>query len=166
TPSTPGSTVVVQLPTGYRVTIGRGPLNGPTVAASGEDVWSSGRLDAPLDFVADVVADRQVEHPAETQVDVPLSAGTVPVVVRSWLGDPAWGTRVTSLVVNAWPILEREIGVKWPVDGPLQVNEVLVFGSGGFAGVFDPADRRADLPHTATAAVLMHAVGHTWVKRR
>jgi len=166
TPSTPGSTVVVQLPTGYRVTIGRGPLNGPTVAASGEDVWSSGRLDAPLDFVADVVADRQVDHPAETQVDVPLSAGTVPVVVRSWPDDPAWGTRVTNLVVNALPILEREIGVKWPVDGPLQVNEVLVFGSGGFAGVFDPADRRVDISYAASDEVIVHELAHAWFNGR
>src|SRR6185436_9193601 len=50
TPSTPGSTVVVQLPAGYQVTMGRGPLDGPSTAA-GEDVWSSGRLAAPLDFV-------------------------------------------------------------------------------------------------------------------
>jgi len=166
TPSTPGSTVVVQLPTGYRVTIGRGPLAGPTTTALGVDAWSSGRLEAPLDFVADVVADRQVDHPAETQVDVSLSAGTVPVVVRSWPDDPAWGTRVTNLVVNALPILEREIGVAWPVDGPLQVNEVLVRGSGGFAGVFDPADRRVDISYAASDEVIIHELAHAWFNGR
>jgi len=166
TPSTPGSTVVVQLPTGYRVTIGRGPLTGPTTAASGVDAWSSGRLEAPLDFVADVVADRQVDQPTETQVDVPLSAATVPVVVRSWPDDPAWATRVTNLVLNALPILEREIGIAWPVDGPLQVNEVLVRGSGGFAGVFDPADRRVDISYAASDEVVIHELAHAWFNGR
>ena len=166
TPSTPGSTVVVQLPTGYRVTIGRGPLEGPATDASGHDVWSSGRLERPLDFVADVVADRQVETPAETQVEVPLSAGTVPVVVRAWADDPAWATRVTNLVVNALPILEREIGVAWPVDGPLQVNEVLVRGSGGYAGVFDPADRRVDISYSASDEVIIHELAHAWFNGR
>src|SRR5262249_18119513 len=50
TPSTPGSTVLVQLPAAYRVTVGRGPLQGPTTAPSGEQQWSSGPLSRPLDF--------------------------------------------------------------------------------------------------------------------
>jgi hypothetical protein len=166
TPSTPGSTVAVRMPSGYRVTIGRGPLEGPATGASGEEVWTSGRLAAPLTFVADVVADRQVETPAETQVDVPLSAGTVPVVVRAWPDDPAWASRVTNLVAHALPILEREIGVTWPVDGPLQVNEVLVRGSGGYAGVFDPADRRVDISYSASDAVVIHELAHAWFNGR
>ncbi|HTK45756.1 MAG TPA: hypothetical protein VL749_10440 [Patescibacteria group bacterium] len=166
TPSTPGSTVAVQMPGGYRVTIGRGPLAGPAVGAAGEEQWTSGRLAAPLDFVADVVADRQVETPAETQVEVPLSAASVPVVVRAWPDDPAWASRVTNLVAHALPILEREIGVAWPVDGPLQVNEVLVRGSGGYAGVFDPADRRIDISYTASDAVVIHELAHAWFNGR
>jgi hypothetical protein len=165
TPSTPGSTVTVQLPTGYRVTIGRGPLDGPVATDSAHEQWSSGRLDRPLDFVADVVADRQVQY-AETPVEVALRAGTAAVSVRAWPDDPAWGDRVANLVKNALPILEEEIGLAWPVDGPLQVNEVLVRSTGGYAGVFDPADRRIDISYAASDAVVIHELAHAWFNGR
>ena len=165
TPSTPGSTVLVRMPAGYRVSIGRGPLDGPTTDATGEETWSSGRLDAPLDFVADVVADRDVTY-AEKPVDVALKAGTAAVTVRSWPDDPAWADRVANLVTNALPVLEREIGLAWPVDGPLEVNEVLVRGSGGYAGVFDPADRRIDISYSASDAVVIHELAHAWFNGR
>src|SRR5262245_32842007 len=118
TPNTPGSTVAVVMPSGYRVSVGRGPLDGPTPDEIGHDHWTSGSLAAPLDFVADVVADRQVEY-AETPVDVSLAGGPAQVLVRAWPDDGAWGDRVGNIVRNALPILERDIGVAWPVDGPL-----------------------------------------------
>jgi hypothetical protein len=165
TPNTPGSTVLVRMPSGYRVTIGRGPLDGPTADSTGEDIWSSGRLIAPLDFVADVVADRDVPY-AEKPVEVALKAGTAAVTVRSWPDDVAWADRVANLVTNALPILEREIGLAWPVDGPLAVNEVLIRGSGGYAGVFDPADRRIDISYSASDEVVIHELAHAWFNGR
>lgn len=165
TPRTPGSSLVVRMPTGYRVTIGRGPLEGPVSPDSAHEQWSSGVLDAPLDFVADVVADEPVQY-AETPVEVALRAGSAAVTVRSWPDDPAWGDRVANLVKNALPMLEREIGLAWPVDGPLQVNEVLVRGSGGYAGVFDPADRRIDISYSASDAVVIHELAHAWFNGR
>ena len=165
TPSTPGSTVVVQLPTGYRVTIGRGPLTGPWPDGAGHDQWISEALEAPLDFVADVVADQSVDS-AETPIAVPLATGPASVVVRGWPDDPAWADRVANLVQHALPILEREIGIPWPVDGALDVNEALVRGSGGFAGVFDPAQRRIDVSYAASDAVVIHELAHAWFNGR
>src|SRR5262245_9109902 len=165
TPSTPGSPVVVTMPTGYRVTIGRGPMDGPVSPDSGHEQWSSGTLDTPLDFVADVVADEPVEY-AEVPVDVPLRAASAAVTVRSWPDDTAWGDRVANLVKNALPLLEQEVGLAWPVDGPLQVNEVLVRGNGGYAGVFDPADRRIDISYSASDAVVIHELAHAWFNGR
>src|SRR4029079_16724857 len=75
TPSTPGSTVLVQLPTGYRVSIGRGPLSGRTSDTSGHDQWASGRIEAPLAYVADVTADRPTGY-LESPLQVPLGNGT------------------------------------------------------------------------------------------
>ena len=165
TPNTRGSTVLVLIPSGYRVTIGRGPLEGPVTDASGEEQWSSGPLDAPLDFVADVVADREVQY-AEKPLDVALKAGTAAVTVRAWPDDPAWADRVANLVTTALPALEREIGLAWPVDGPLEVNEVLVRASGGYTGVFDPADRRIDISYSASDAVVIHELAHAWFNGR
>jgi hypothetical protein len=165
TPNTPGSTVTVLFPTGYQVTVGRGPLEGPTTDEAGHDQWFSGAIRAPLEFVADVVADRPVEY-SETPVEVALSGGAAAITVRAWPDDAAWSDRVVNLVKNAVPILEREIGVAWPVDGPLAVNEVLVRGSGGFAGVFDPAQRRIDISYSATDTVVIHELAHAWFNGR
>jgi hypothetical protein len=164
TPSTPGSTVLVQLPTGYRVTIGRGPLSGPTTDTAGHDKWSSGRLEAPLAFVADVTADRPTGY-LETPLAVPLENASAAVVLRSWPDDRAWSDRVSNLVQQALPILEREIGVGWPVEGPLEVNEVLVRGS-GYAGVFDPQERRIDISYAASDEVVIHELAHAWFNGR
>ena len=165
TPNTPGSSVAVQLPTGYQVTVGRGPLTGPTADDAGHDQWTSGALAAPLDYVADIVANRPVTY-AEKSIDVPLSAGSATVVVHSWPDDAAWGDRVANLAEHALPILEREIGVPWRFDGPLAVNEALVLGSGGFAGVFDPSERRIDVSYAASDTVVIHELAHAWFNGR
>jgi hypothetical protein len=165
TPATPGATVAVRFPTGYQVTIGRGPLEGPVSDATGHQQWTSGALATPLEFVADVVADRPVDY-AETSVAVALTAGSAAVLVHAWPDDAAWGERVASLVAHALPILEREIGVSWPVDGPLAVNEVLVRASTGYAGVFDPTERRIDISYGASDTVVIHELAHAWFNGR
>jgi hypothetical protein len=165
TPDTPGSSVAVQFPTGYQVTVGRGPLTGPIPDEAGHDLWTSGGLAKPLDYVADIVADRPVNYD-ETSVDVPLEAGSAKVLVHSWPDDRAWGDRVANIAQHALPILEREIGVPWQFDGPLSVNEVLVRGSGGFAGVFDPVERRVDISYSASDTVVIHELAHAWFNGR
>jgi hypothetical protein len=165
TPNTPGSSIAVQLPTGYQVTIGRGPLAGPVAGEAGHDLWTSGVLAAPLEFVADIAADRPVTY-AEKRIDVPLTAGSATVLVHSWPDDSAWSDRVANLVQHALPILEREIGVEWRLDAPLAVNEALELGSGGFAGVFDPAERRIDISYAASDTVVIHELAHAWFNGR
>lgn len=165
TPGTPGASVNVRFPSGYHVTIGRGPLDGPVADESGHEQWSSGSIAKPLDFVADVAADRPTDY-EETSRTVPLTAGPAEVLLRAWPDDPAWRDRVGSLVERALPILEREIGVPWPVDGPLAVQEALVRGRGGYAGLFDPADRRIEIAYAAPDGVVLHELAHAWFNGR
>lgn len=161
TPSTPGATVVVRFPEGYSVTVGRGPLTGPTPDGTGHDLWSSGALDAPLDFVADISADRPTDY-AETTRTVAMSAGDATILLRAWPDDPAWRDRVGALIERALPVLEREIGVPWPVDGPLAVREALVRSTGGYAGLFDPADNRIEIAYAASDGIVLHELAHAW----
>ena len=165
TPNTPGSSVAVQFPTGYQVTVGRGPLTGPVADDAGHDEWTSGPLAAPLTYVADIAADRPVTY-TEKRIDVPLAAGSAAVVVRSWPDDSAWGDRIANIAEHALPILEREIGVPWEFDQPLAVNEALVRGTGGFAGVFDPVQRRIDISYGASDTVVIHELAHAWFNGR
>ena len=161
TPETPGATVDVRFPAGYSVSIGRGPLEGPKPDGADHERWTSGRLAAPLDFVADIVADRPSDL-AETPLEISLANGPVTILLRAWPDDPEWRDRVTSLLERALPILEREIGVPWPVDGPLAVHEALVRTTGGYAGVFAPQDRRIEIAYTASDGVILHELAHAW----
>jgi hypothetical protein len=161
TPDTPGATVDVRLPTGYTVTIGRGPLTGPTPDGAGHERWSSGKLAKPLTFVADVAADHPADY-AETALSVPLADGTAAIVLRAWPDDKAWRDRVSSLVQRALPVLEHEIGLKWPVDGSLAIDEALVRSTGGYAALFAPTDRRIEIAYAASDGVILHELAHAW----
>jgi hypothetical protein len=161
TPDTPGATVTVQLPTGYTTTVRRGPLDGPTPDAAGHDVFSSGTLAKPLEFVADIAADRPADY-AETTLAVEVADGHATVLLRAWPDDPEWRDRVGTLITEALPILERDIGIPWPVHGPLAVHEALIRSTGGFAGVFAPADNRIDIAYAASDSIVIHELAHAW----
>lgn len=165
TPSTPGATVDVRFPEGYAVTIRRGPMAGPVADVTGHELWTSGILQAPLDFVADVAADRPTEYDESTRT-ASMAAGPATVLIRSWPDDTAWRDRVGSLVERALPILEREIGVAWPIQGPLAVHEALLRTTGGFAGVFDPASGSIEIAYSASDGVILHELAHAWFNGR
>ena len=165
TPSTPGASVDVRLPDGYSVTVRRGPLDGPVSDATGHERWTSGVLEAPLDFVADIAADRPAVY-VETSRTAGMAAGPATVLVRSWPDDDSWRDRVGSLVERALPILEREIGVPWPIEGPLAVHEALLRTTGGFAGVFDPATGSIEIAYSASDGVILHELAHAWFNGR
>lgn len=159
---TPGSSVDVRVPEGYNVVLGRGPLAGPTVDAAGWQVFSSGTLAQPLAFVADVAADRPGGY-LDGHRSTTVGEGTAVVVFRAWPDDPAWRERVTDLVIRGLPILAEEIGVPWPLDGPLTVTETLVRSSGGYAGTFDPESAHAQIGYTASPGVVLHEAAHAWL---
>lgn len=160
-PGSTGGSVTVRFPTGYGVEVRRGPLTGPTKDGVDRDVWTSGPLAAPLEFVADVSADRPTEY-VETQRRVQLANGTATVTLQAWPDDPAWEQRIGSLIERAVPVLERQIGLPWPADQPLQVHETLVRSNGGYAGIYDPADHRIDIAYAAPDSVVIHELAHAW----
>ena len=161
TPDTPGATVALNVPAGYNVAIGRGPLDGPTTARSGEQTWTSGPIDEPLEFVTDVVADR-LGAPVETLRQVALANTSAAIIVRSWPDDTAWRDRVLGLLERALPLLEDEIGVAWPIDAPLILEESLTRGTDGYAGLFDPAAPRIEVSYAASDLIILHEVAHAW----
>ena len=160
-PSSPGGSVTVRFPTGYDVLVRRGPLNGPAKDPTGYDIWTSGQLAAPLDFVADFSADRPTEY-VETQRTITLAEGTASVTLRSWPDDTAWEQRVGSLIERAVPVLEQLIGLPWPSEQTLQVHEALVRSTGGYAGIYDPAEHRIDIAYAAPDAIVIHELAHAW----
>jgi hypothetical protein len=161
TASTPGSSVAMTFPAGYTVTVGRGPLVGPTVDAAGRQTWTSGPLADPLSFVADVTADRPADY-VETARTVSVSGTAADLLIRSWPDDPAWRDRVGGLVIEALPVLSQAIGLGWRISGPLVVQEALPRATGGYAGLFDPGQRRIEVAYAAPAGVVFHEAAHAW----
>jgi len=161
TPDTPGATVALNVPAGYNVAIGRGPLDGPTTTKSGEQSWASGPIDEPLEFVTDVVADR-LGTPVEALREVTLMNAPAAIIVRSWPDDTAWSERVVGLLERALPLLEDEIGVPWPIEGPLVLEESLTRGTDGYAGLFDPASPRIEVSYAASDVMILHELAHAW----
>jgi hypothetical protein len=162
TPSTPGSTVRVTFPAGYTVSVGRGPLAGPTTAADGSQTWTSGTLATPLSFVADLTAD----HPSDL-VDasrtVAIGSQQANLVLRSWPDDPGWRTRVGDLVARGLPVLSQAIGLGWPAaQDPLVIQEALVRTTGGYAGLFDPGQHEVQIAYAAPPGVVLHEAAHAW----
>ena len=162
TPSTPGSSIAVTFPSGYEVTVGRGPLQGPVTGTDGSTTWASGPLAAPLSFVADLTAD----HPSD-YVDAPRTVqvgGTqADLVLRSWPDDAAWRTRVGDLVASALPLLSQDVGLAWPAaQSPLVIQEALVRTTGGYSGLFDPSQHRVEIAYAAPPSVVLHEAAHAW----
>jgi hypothetical protein len=161
TADTPGSSVTVQFPAGYTVVVGRGPLSGPTTDSAGRAVWMSGRLSTPLAFIADLSADRPSDYSSR---DLTMTVGTktAAVTLRSWPDDTAWRGRVGDLIQRGLPALGTEIGLDWPINGPLIVQEALVRNTGGYAGLFDPSAGRIQISYTASSGVVLHEAAHAW----
>ena len=125
------------MPGGYSVEIGGGPLAGPTTDPDGWHVYTSGTLETPLLFVADVTADRAGGY-VDGRRSSTVGDATVILVLRAWPDDPDWRARVGDLFVRALTVLGDEIGAPWPFAGELTVEETLVRASGGFAGDLRP----------------------------
>ncbi|HLX35710.1 MAG TPA: hypothetical protein VKR30_10780 [Candidatus Limnocylindrales bacterium] len=165
TAATPGSSVTVRFPAGYNVTVGRGPLAGPSTDSAGRQVWTSGALASPLTFIADLSADLPGDY-QHTTITATIGSATAEVDLRSWSDDPAWRDRVGGLLRQGLPVLGADIGLAWPIDGQLAVQEALVRNTGGYAGLFDPQTQEVQISYTASSGVVLHEAAHAWFNGR
>lgn len=161
TDSTPGSQVTVVFPGGYDVEVEAGAIPGPTTDAEGRILFRSGRLEAPLDFFAYLVADRPGSY-AEQTITPALGAASARVIVRSWPDDEPWGARVADLLERGLPPLGERIGLAWPHDDALVVQEAVSRSTGGYAGLFDPRSGTVEIAYYAADFVVLHEAAHSW----
>jgi len=161
TDSTPGGSVKVVFPAGFDVDVEAGEIPDPSTTPDGRVVFQSGELAKPLTFFAYLVADRPGAY-TERSLDVLVRGQRVDVTVRAWPDDDAWLARVSDLVERALPVLASEIGMDWQLDGPLVVQEAASRSTGGYAGLFDPAERRVEVAYYAEDDVVLHELAHAW----
>ena len=158
---TPGSRVTVTFPKGYQVDVEVGDLPTPTVDGDGRTVFKTGRLDKPLEFFAYFVADRPGAYDEE-QISATVADAPVGVTVRSWAEDDAWGKRVGGLFERGLPQLSNRIGLPWPRDEGLVVQESVSRSTGGYAGLFDPTRGHVEVAYYADDFVVLHEAAHAW----
>jgi len=161
TDSTPGGTVKVVFPPGFEVDVESGEIPEPATNADGQVIFETEELDQPLSFFAYLVADRPGAY-AERSDRVLVDGDSVELTVRAWPDDPDWSTRVGDLVARALPVLAGEIGLDWPRDGGLVVQEAASRSTGGYAGLFDPAEGLVEVAYYAEDFVVLHEAAHAW----
>lgn len=161
TDATPGSQVTVVFPAGYEVDVEAGDIPSPTTDAEGRTVFRTGRLEAPLDFFAYLVADRPGSY-VEQAISPKVGAASAPIVVRSWPDDEPWGERVADLLTRGLPRFGERIGLPWPIEDRLVVQEAVSRSTGGYAGLFDPRSGTVEIAYYAADFVVLHEAAHGW----
>ena len=159
---TPGSSVTVVFPAGYKIQVEAGAMPVPSTASDGRVIFRSGVLAKPLDFFAYLVADRPGAYKTATVATTVLKE-PVEVVVRSWADDAPWSKRVSNLVKRGLPALGSRIGLPWPdFDTTLTIEEAASRSTGGYAGIFDPTAGKVAIAYYADAFVILHESSHAW----
>ena len=159
--STPGSTVTVVFPAGFETTVEAGELPNPTKDSNGKVIYRTGKLATPLTFFAYLVADRPGAY-VEKALKTTVNGEPVPLLIRAWSDDAAWSKRVGTLVQHALPVLGERIGLAWPRDDTLVVQESVSRSTGGYAGLFDPNSGLVEVAYYADDGVVLHEAAHGW----
>ena len=158
---TPGGSVTVVFPKGYRVEVGAGHIPSPVTDSQGRTVFRTGSLATPLTFYAFLVADRPGAY-TKTTIRPVVGGNPVAVTISGWPDDPTWRKRVKGLVAKAVPVLGDAVGLSWPRTDPLVVQEAVSRSTGGYAGLFDPSQGLVEIAYYATDFVILHEAAHTW----
>jgi hypothetical protein len=158
---TPGSRVTVTFPKGYQVDVEVGELPAPTVDDEGRTIFKTGRLDKPLEFFAYFVGDRPGAYD-EQEISTTVAEAPVGITVRSWAEDDAWGKRIGGLFERGLPQLSTRIGLPWPREDGLVVQESVSRSTGGYAGLFDPTRGHVEVAYYADDFVVLHEAAHAW----
>ncbi len=161
TDSTAGGSVQVVFPPGFEVDVESGEIPDPTTDADGRLVFKTGELTEPLEFFAYLVGDRPGAYAERTERTV-VGGDSVVLTIRAWPDDAEWSTRVGDLVARALPVLADQIGLEWPRDGGLVVQEAASRSTGGYAGLFDPAEGLVEVAYYAEDFVVLHEAAHAW----
>ena len=164
TTDTPGGSVTVVFPAGYNVQQQVGDLPAPADGPGGSVVYTSGRLAKPLAFYAYFVADQPGAF-TETRLSARVGTSDVPIAVRAWSDDAAWGTRTGALVRRGLPALGTAVGLPYQGTG-LVVQESVSRTIGGYAGIFDPVAATIQVAYYAGPFVVLHEAAHAWFNGR
>jgi hypothetical protein len=157
------ATVRVVVPPGYAVTTEGEPILSHT-DATGTQLTTEGSVDDRTWFAV-VTADRPAALRLQT-LRLAIDGQDRVVEVRAWPEDETWSTSVAQELSDGLPALGTSIGLPWPVDGPLEVQEAYTPSLGGYAGFYIQNGAGAlDLIRVTEEPdpfVILHEASHAW----
>ena len=156
-----GSRVSVRFPKGYDVTVESGAFSTKARTSDGGTILSTGALANPLGFFAYVSAQQPATY-RTTSLAVAVQNSTIPLSMKAWKDDKSWAGRVGGLFKRALPVLQTDIGLAWPHEGPVVVQEAVSRSTGGYAGLYDPKASQIQVAYWAGSAVVVHEAAHGW----
>ncbi len=156
-----GSTVSIAFPAGWDVSVTAGSMPVTATSAGGGTILRSGRIASPLTWFAYVLGQQSAEF-KDHAVEVKTADGPVSLVLRSWADDAAWANRTGRLFRNGLPVLRDQIGIAWPHEDELVVQEAVSRSEGAYAGLFEPAANRIEVAYWADGLTTLHEAAHGW----
>ena len=128
-------------------------------------VLRSGEIADPTVWLA-VVTASQPTNTTTLDAAVPLASATVDLRVRAWSDDAAWAERTLSLVREALPILEAQMGLDFPRVGALLIAESLPGAADGGIGETPGGSGEVAVAYDAPPFTILHQVAHVWLDDR
>ncbi len=156
-----GSTVTVVFPAGYTVTVDTGAFDHTESTDAGGTNLTTNPLAKPLAFFAYVTGQRDATY-ADSPLTVDAGGHPIALTLRAWADDPAWSGRIGDVLSTSLPELAAEIGLPWPHADPIAVQEAESRTTGGYAGLYDPAESRIEIAYWASDLVIIHEAAHGW----
>ena len=160
TPNEPGGSVEVQLPAGFQASV-QGEDFVRSTTADGGSLLSATQIPDPSRFSAYLSADRPGAF-TETSFIVSIGEHRAPVLLRAWEDDPDWAVRMHVLMKDGLPALSQLIGLPYPVDATLRVEEAAGSLLGDYAGIYSPDTDLMRIRYDADAYVALHEAAHIW----
>jgi hypothetical protein len=157
------ATVRVVVPPGYEVATDPEPMLRHADAEATE-LTTDGDVD-DQEWFAVVTADRPAALRLQT-LRLPIDGQDRVIEVRAWPEDETWSATVAQELSDGLPALGASIGLPWPVDGPLVVQEAYTPSLGGYAGFYIQNGAGAlDLIRVTEEPdpfVVLHEASHAW----
>ena len=88
------------------------------------------------------------------------------IVVRGWPEDTTWRSTVGTLLTRGVPDLVADIGLPWPVNGPLNVLEIHTPLLEGYAGFYNEARTEITVSEELDPLTIVHEASHAWFNTR
>ena len=91
-----------------------------------------------------------------------MAAGPAELRFNAWPDDPDWAERQGGVLGRGLPVLEEEIGLPYPIDGPLNVSEHAYQHLGEYAGFFVAGVDTIEMRFDADPFTALHEAAHVW----